>query len=260
MSPEQCRSLVVGPSTDLYAMGCVLTEMLQGKPPFDAASPAELMAHHMFMQPPPLVRPPGSEHVPLGVEKLRLELLAKQASRRPLSAGEVRQRLGELREAGDPLSAARATNEPLGDRAARIPHWDTMPRSEAPASRGPRTAHVPFLRFAQGKVADLDASILALASQGIDLLPARALTDASGSPPDAVVFDIGPDIQTGIQQLSSIAGRPFGHRAVVLAENLDTAKINALVAAGAAEVMPYPIAPEALLRRLQRALRRRPPR
>src|SRR6185295_5168687 len=29
MSPEQCRSLVVGPSADLYSVGCVLTELLQ---------------------------------------------------------------------------------------------------------------------------------------------------------------------------------------------------------------------------------------
>jgi serine/threonine-protein kinase len=172
----------------------------------------------------------------------------------------VRQRLREVREATDPLSPARAANEPPGDRAARIPHWDTTPHSDARPGRGPHTARVPFLRFAQGKVTDLDASILALASQGIDLQPARALSDAGADAPDAVIFDIGPDIQTGINQLSSIAGRPFGHRAVVLAEGLDTAKINALVAAGAAEVMPYPVAPEALLRRLQRALRRRPPR
>ncbi|RYE84561.1 MAG: serine/threonine protein kinase, partial [Myxococcales bacterium] len=48
MSPEQCRSLSVSPSSDLYSLGCILTEMLQGTPPFDATSSAELMAQHMF--------------------------------------------------------------------------------------------------------------------------------------------------------------------------------------------------------------------
>src|SRR6185503_10303200 len=37
MSPEQCRSLAVGPSADLYAMGCIMTTLLQLHPPFKAA-------------------------------------------------------------------------------------------------------------------------------------------------------------------------------------------------------------------------------
>jgi eukaryotic-like serine/threonine-protein kinase len=34
MSPEQCYSLAVGPESDIYSLGCVLTTLLQGKPPF----------------------------------------------------------------------------------------------------------------------------------------------------------------------------------------------------------------------------------
>lgn len=34
MSPEQIRDLPVGPETDLYALGCMLFEMLTGQPPF----------------------------------------------------------------------------------------------------------------------------------------------------------------------------------------------------------------------------------
>ena len=56
MSPEQCRSLRVGPSTDLYAMGCLLTEMLQLATPFAGGSASEIVARQLFMKPPPLAR------------------------------------------------------------------------------------------------------------------------------------------------------------------------------------------------------------
>lgn len=86
MSPEQCRSLVVGPASDLYAAGCILTEVLQLSPPFRSGSPAELMSQQMFAPPPPLVRPPNAPVVPPALEKLRRALLAKHLHQRPASA------------------------------------------------------------------------------------------------------------------------------------------------------------------------------
>src|SRR5262249_50324119 len=83
MSPEQCHSLRVGPSTDLYAMGCVLTALLQGQPPFKGKTSIEIIAAHLFLPPPPLSRPSEAEPVPAELERLRLDLLAKEPERRP---------------------------------------------------------------------------------------------------------------------------------------------------------------------------------
>lgn len=96
MSPEQCRSLKVGPSSDLYAVGCILTELLQLKPPFHKGSPIELICQQMFLPPPPLERPPGAEPIPAAIEDLRLALLSKEEERRP-GAPEILQRLAEIR-------------------------------------------------------------------------------------------------------------------------------------------------------------------
>ena len=46
MAPEQAVGDAVGPTSDLYSLGCVLYEMLSGEPPFLAKSAQALMARH----------------------------------------------------------------------------------------------------------------------------------------------------------------------------------------------------------------------
>jgi serine/threonine-protein kinase len=93
MSPEQCESLAVGPSTDIYAVGCLLTTLLQKRPPFTGRSGIEVLVKQMHSVPPPLDRPPLAEPVPAALERLRLDLLAKVPADRPRDAAEVRERL-----------------------------------------------------------------------------------------------------------------------------------------------------------------------
>jgi serine/threonine-protein kinase len=83
MSPEQCQGLRVGPESDMYALGCVLTELLQGSPPFDKAPVMEILAKHLFVPPPALARPDGAEPVPPALDELRRALLAKAPADRP---------------------------------------------------------------------------------------------------------------------------------------------------------------------------------
>lgn len=94
MAPEQASSGLAGPPSDLYALGCVLHEVLTGHPVFNAPTPYALFAKHA-MEPPTPVRALRPD-VPAVLEQLVLELLAKQPQSRPGSAYEVYSRLVAL--------------------------------------------------------------------------------------------------------------------------------------------------------------------
>jgi serine/threonine protein kinase len=66
MSPEQCRSLDVGPSADLYAAGCILHELLALAPPFKGKTHMEVMTQQLFLPPPTIERPEEIDPLPPG--------------------------------------------------------------------------------------------------------------------------------------------------------------------------------------------------
>jgi eukaryotic-like serine/threonine-protein kinase len=75
MAPEQARGGPVDARADVYALGCVLFEMLAGEPPFTGRTPQALIAKR-FLEPVPHVRT-LRESVPEGVEQALTRALAK---------------------------------------------------------------------------------------------------------------------------------------------------------------------------------------
>ena len=59
MSPEQAAGEAVGPAADIYALGVILYECLTGRPPFQAATPLEILEQVRSCDPPPPGRHPG---------------------------------------------------------------------------------------------------------------------------------------------------------------------------------------------------------
>jgi len=108
MSPEQCRGRDVGPKTDVYALGVMLFELLAGVPPFMAEGPMEIMAQHMFVE-PPRVKEVGLKREPHpGLEALARAALSKKVEERP-SAAEFRARLTEALAGEDDASLLAAS-------------------------------------------------------------------------------------------------------------------------------------------------------
>ncbi|MFI9176100.1 protein kinase domain-containing protein [Streptomyces lincolnensis] len=91
MPPERLLGKVGDARGDLYALGCVLYELLTGRTPFgDLDTPALMYAHvHTPPAPPSSHRPGLSPHL----DALLAELLAKAPRDRPASAVDVRDRL-----------------------------------------------------------------------------------------------------------------------------------------------------------------------
>jgi serine/threonine-protein kinase len=95
IAPEQIRGTPeVSHKTDLYALGIVLYQMLNGQPAFSGASAAVLMHCHLNEPPPrPSARLP---EIPAALDDLVLKLMAKSPTDRPSNAAEVSLVLTEL--------------------------------------------------------------------------------------------------------------------------------------------------------------------
>ncbi|HPH65968.1 MAG TPA: protein kinase [Kofleriaceae bacterium] len=94
MSPEQCRGTGdVDARADIYSMGCVLYELVTGRPPFTQQGAGELIGAHLYATPAsPRTIAPVSE----GLEALIMSCLAKDPSARPQTANELGSELARL--------------------------------------------------------------------------------------------------------------------------------------------------------------------
>ncbi|MEU5387650.1 protein kinase [Kitasatospora cineracea] len=87
MAPEQAMAALADRRSDLYALGCMLHEMLAGDPPFPAPTALAVLRRQVDDPPVPLRR--LRAEVPAALEALVLRLLAKRPEERPADAAEV---------------------------------------------------------------------------------------------------------------------------------------------------------------------------
>ena len=87
MSPEQIQGEKVDARSDIYALGVIVFEMLTGKRPFTAASPAMILVKQMT-EAPPHARSLQPD-LPEQVDEVLVRTMAREPDKRPSTAGEM---------------------------------------------------------------------------------------------------------------------------------------------------------------------------
>jgi serine/threonine protein kinase len=142
MAPEQCGAEgTVDARTDIYALACVLFEMVVGEPPFTVDNLEGLIVAHRWREPAPIS---SRANVPAVLSGLIARMLSKRQQDRPTDMGSVASALRDLlaRPGNAPgPSPERAGVTSLGCAAPAIAHGlDQI--SPGPPKTPPRVGEV----------------------------------------------------------------------------------------------------------------------
>jgi serine/threonine protein kinase len=107
------------PRSDLYAVGALAYCLLTGHPPFSGDSVVEVLSRQLYAEPEPLRQKTRS--VPVELERIVLDCLAKDPDSRPATAGALIERLervfgrnrAEQKKFGAPVDRCRSALVPI---------------------------------------------------------------------------------------------------------------------------------------------------
>jgi eukaryotic-like serine/threonine-protein kinase len=146
LSPEQARGERVDARSDLYSTGCLLYELLTGRPPFTGDSPVAIAYQHVKEDPiPPSQIDP---EVPPWADAIVLKAMQKDPADRYQSAGEMRNDI-QRALAGAPLAAPLpaaygagtrrmgSAGTQVAGRTTAIPPYQYGPPGYGPDGMGP---------------------------------------------------------------------------------------------------------------------------
>jgi serine/threonine protein kinase len=138
IAPEVWEGQVATAQVDIYALGCVLYEMLTGEKVFKGETPPAVMMAHFK----PLTLPaewPAA--VPAGLNAVLEKALAKNPANRYQTAGQLAKALTELPTTG----ATPAPADSDQTKAPTEPEKDSEPVPATPAKSGPEAREAPTL-------------------------------------------------------------------------------------------------------------------
>ncbi|MBO2453472.1 Stk1 family PASTA domain-containing Ser/Thr kinase [Actinomadura barringtoniae] len=135
LSPEQARGERVDARSDIYSTGCVLYELLTGKPPFTGDSPVAIAYQHVREEPiPPSQVDP---EIPTWADAIVLKAMAKDAENRYQNATEFRQEIQRAMH-GQPVASTAASTMLMGAQPQGTQVMGAMPgrtQVQPPAGR-----------------------------------------------------------------------------------------------------------------------------
>ena len=128
LSPEQARGERVDARSDLYSTGCLLYELLTGRPPFTGDSPVAIAYQHVRENPIPPSR--VDPEIPAWADSIVLKAMAKDPAERYQSAAEMRTDI-QRALSGVPVAAPPQATEMYGPGTQRMGQ-NTMMAGAAP--------------------------------------------------------------------------------------------------------------------------------
>jgi serine/threonine protein kinase/ElaB/YqjD/DUF883 family membrane-anchored ribosome-binding protein len=217
ISPEQARGDALDGRTDLYSLGCVLFEMLAGRPPFEGDLAALSYAH--THTPAPRLRSIDPS-VAEPFDELVASLLEKDPADRPQSGDDVRGSLdAALRQTG--VAQRIPTKTTTGETTRRLPvaEGERPVRRFLPAFDIGLAALIPVLVLvliallvAKGRDGDPTAAPPPTAGQSLPTTTQPSPKAAGLSPQEAagiVVETVNQGIQAG--EVSGDIGEEISH-------------------------------------------------
>ncbi|MEZ5416007.1 MAG: Si-specific NAD(P)(+) transhydrogenase [Vicinamibacterales bacterium] len=227
-APEQLRGEAVDWRADVFALGCILYELLTARRAFAGATPADIAASVLAREPAPLAALGVS--VPADLDALVFQCLRKQPEDRPESAAALAVLLRDIRRTALRASAAgRAT-----DRVVRPPttHFDLLVLGSGPAGQRGAIAAAK----AGKRVAVVDRrTMLGGASLHRGTVPSKTLREVvlqlSGlqqrgyarefsSGPELSTADLGWRIQQVVEREQHVIQAQLARNGIVLADGL----------------------------------------
>jgi serine/threonine-protein kinase len=181
MAAERFNGGPVGPPSDIYALACLLYEVLTGRPPFEAGDLRQLMSAHMFSPPP---RPSAVRRgLPRAFDDVIARGMAKQPGARYPSAG-------ELARAATAAAASEAAPDPRPAAPTSTRQFSTLYPNPAATGYTPYPPPVqpaerpqpPRRRFGSTQVALVAVTVILL---GIAAVLAALLVSGGDNTPTA---------------------------------------------------------------------------
>jgi serine/threonine protein kinase len=108
MAPEQFTDDPVTTAADLYALGCIMFQILTGRPPLTGA-PAKVMYERLHQPPPRLAR--HIRNIPPALDALCARMMSREANARP-TIQEIRAVLGVVRDPKHGASSSSQSSAP----------------------------------------------------------------------------------------------------------------------------------------------------
>ncbi len=196
LSPEQARGEVVDARSDLYSTGCLLYELLTGRPPFQGDSPVSVAYQHVSETPlPPSQVDPA---VPPSLDPLVLKALAKDPDDRYQSAADFRADV-ERAMAGLPITSAMPVVAPV---AAGVAAADATQQFAPAGATADPMAGVDDGEKKRSPWVWIGIAALVLLVAGLALFLGRVLFGATAAEQVSVPTVVGKTVQQAETTLS----------------------------------------------------------